>query len=119
MVLLIIIEILQLRDITKDTLHTIYTYRIDSVGPRGYGNGCIIFGLEISFGMLVLADIHAAAKEIAEINNIDISKIRDVLLEKWLCRNSQPSTDVSTSTFYCVEFFYAKSVYIFIYFFFW
>ncbi|MGH0152701.1 UNVERIFIED_CONTAM: hypothetical protein FKN15_023799 [Acipenser sinensis] len=43
-------------------------------------------------------DIHAAAKEIAEINNIDISKIRDVLLEKWLCRNSQPSTDpISTS----------------------
>ncbi|XP_034780996.2 kinetochore-associated protein 1-like [Acipenser ruthenus] len=38
-------------------------------------------------------DIHAAAKEIAEINNIDISKIRDVLLEKWLCRNCQPSTD--------------------------
>ncbi|KAH1180193.1 hypothetical protein KIL84_009029, partial [Mauremys mutica] len=32
-------------------------------------------------------DIHAAAKEIAEINNLDMNKIWDKLLEKWLCPN--------------------------------
>uniref|UniRef100_A0A8C3SG35 Kinetochore associated 1 n=1 Tax=Chelydra serpentina TaxID=8475 RepID=A0A8C3SG35_CHESE len=32
-------------------------------------------------------DIHAAAKEIAEINNLDMNKIWDILLEKWLCPN--------------------------------
>ncbi|NXP14921.1 KNTC1 protein, partial [Thinocorus orbignyianus] len=36
-------------------------------------------------------DIHMAAKEIAEINNLDMNKIWDVLLEKWLCPNRQPS----------------------------
>ncbi|XP_007489958.2 kinetochore-associated protein 1 isoform X1 [Monodelphis domestica] len=34
-------------------------------------------------------DIHAAAKEIAEINNLDLEKIWDVLLEKWLCPATQ------------------------------
>uniref|UniRef100_A0A8C4TIZ8 Kinetochore associated 1 n=1 Tax=Erpetoichthys calabaricus TaxID=27687 RepID=A0A8C4TIZ8_ERPCA len=33
-------------------------------------------------------DIHAAAKEIAQMNNVDMSKIRDVLLEKWLCQST-------------------------------
>uniref|UniRef100_A0A8C3F6L9 Kinetochore associated 1 n=1 Tax=Chrysemys picta bellii TaxID=8478 RepID=A0A8C3F6L9_CHRPI len=32
-------------------------------------------------------DIHAAANEIAEINNLDMNKIWDKLLEKWLCPN--------------------------------
>ncbi|XP_009072182.1 PREDICTED: LOW QUALITY PROTEIN: kinetochore-associated protein 1 [Acanthisitta chloris] len=36
-------------------------------------------------------DIHVAAKEIAEINNVDMSKIRDKLLAKWLCPSSVPS----------------------------
>ncbi|XP_072456692.1 kinetochore-associated protein 1 isoform X3 [Notamacropus eugenii] len=36
-------------------------------------------------------DIHAAAKEIAEINNLDLEKIWDTLLEKWLC----PTTQIS------------------------
>nr|XP_033810418.1 kinetochore-associated protein 1 isoform X2 [Geotrypetes seraphini] len=34
-------------------------------------------------------DIHTAAKQIADLNNLNMSKIRDVLLEKWLCTNSQ------------------------------
>ncbi|XP_033030279.1 kinetochore-associated protein 1 [Lacerta agilis] len=38
-------------------------------------------------------DIHALAKEIAEINNLDMEKIRNMLLEKWLCP-SVPPTDV-------------------------
>ncbi|NWR90021.1 KNTC1 protein, partial [Furnarius figulus] len=36
-------------------------------------------------------DIHAAAEEIAEINDLDMSKIRDKLLEKWLCPSTPPS----------------------------
>ncbi|XP_067395657.1 kinetochore-associated protein 1 [Emydura macquarii macquarii] len=36
-------------------------------------------------------DIHAAAKEIAEINNLDMNKIWDKLLEKWLCPNIPPT----------------------------
>ncbi|CAH7241448.1 Kntc1 [Phodopus roborovskii] len=36
-------------------------------------------------------DIHAAAKEIAEVNEINLEKIWDMLLEKWLC----PSTLLS------------------------
>ncbi|XP_028680069.1 kinetochore-associated protein 1 [Erpetoichthys calabaricus] len=38
-------------------------------------------------------DIHAAAKEIAQMNNVDMSKIRDVLLEKWLCQSTPLVTD--------------------------
>lgn len=36
-------------------------------------------------------DIHAAAKEIAEINEINLEKIWDMLLEKWLCPATVPS----------------------------
>ncbi|NWX11728.1 KNTC1 protein, partial [Aegotheles bennettii] len=35
--------------------------------------------------------IHTAAKEIAEINNLDMNKIWDKLLEKWLCPSILPS----------------------------
>ncbi|XP_064424237.1 kinetochore-associated protein 1 [Latimeria chalumnae] len=38
-------------------------------------------------------DIHAAANEVAEINNLHMNKIRDVLLEKWLCPSTQPVVD--------------------------
>ncbi|KAF5904768.1 kinetochore-associated protein 1, partial [Clarias magur] len=31
-------------------------------------------------------DIHAVAKEIASINGVDLLKIRNILLEKWLCK---------------------------------
>ncbi|KAJ7309807.1 hypothetical protein JRQ81_007877 [Phrynocephalus forsythii] len=36
-------------------------------------------------------DIHAAAKEIAAINDLDMKKIWDMLLEKWLCPNTVPT----------------------------
>ncbi|KFU90225.1 Kinetochore-associated protein 1, partial [Chaetura pelagica] len=36
-------------------------------------------------------DIHTAAEEIAEINNLDMNKIWDKLLEKWLCPSVLPS----------------------------
>uniref|UniRef100_A0A803XMT4 Kinetochore associated 1 n=1 Tax=Meleagris gallopavo TaxID=9103 RepID=A0A803XMT4_MELGA len=36
-------------------------------------------------------DIHMAAKEIAEINNLDMNKILNKLLNKWLCPNTLPS----------------------------
>ncbi|XP_025011448.2 kinetochore-associated protein 1 isoform X3 [Gallus gallus] len=36
-------------------------------------------------------DIHMAAKEIAEINNLDMNKILNQLLNKWLCPNTLPS----------------------------
>ncbi|KAJ7396567.1 Kinetochore-associated protein 1 [Pitangus sulphuratus] len=36
-------------------------------------------------------DIHRAAEEIAEINDLDMNKIRDKLLEKWLCPSTPPS----------------------------
>uniref|UniRef100_A0A8C3KR22 Kinetochore associated 1 n=1 Tax=Calidris pygmaea TaxID=425635 RepID=A0A8C3KR22_9CHAR len=36
-------------------------------------------------------DIHMAAKEIAEINSLDMNKIWDILLEKWLCPSRLPS----------------------------
>ncbi|NWV05115.1 KNTC1 protein, partial [Ptilonorhynchus violaceus] len=36
-------------------------------------------------------DIHGAAKEIAEINNLDMNKIWDKLLAKWLCPSTLPS----------------------------
>ncbi|NXC42411.1 KNTC1 protein, partial [Penelope pileata] len=36
-------------------------------------------------------DIHMAAKEIAEINNLDMNKIWDKLLDKWLCPSILPS----------------------------
>uniref|UniRef100_A0A3B3RBR1 Kinetochore associated 1 n=1 Tax=Paramormyrops kingsleyae TaxID=1676925 RepID=A0A3B3RBR1_9TELE len=39
-------------------------------------------------------DLHGVAKEIAEINNVDLSKVRDILLEKWLCK-TEPSIEVS------------------------
>uniref|UniRef100_A0AAQ6AG83 Kinetochore associated 1 n=1 Tax=Amphiprion ocellaris TaxID=80972 RepID=A0AAQ6AG83_AMPOC len=31
-------------------------------------------------------DIHAAVKEIATINNVDLLKIRNMMLEKWICK---------------------------------
>ncbi|CAO2629625.1 Kinetochore-associated protein 1 [Lemmus lemmus] len=40
-------------------------------------------------------DIHAAAKEIAEVNEINLEKIWDMLLEKWLCPSTMPSEKAS------------------------
>ncbi|KAF3820625.1 hypothetical protein GH733_005170 [Mirounga leonina] len=35
-------------------------------------------------------DIHTAAKEIAEVNEINLEKVWDMLLEKWLCPPTKP-----------------------------
>ncbi|XP_060049162.1 kinetochore-associated protein 1 isoform X2 [Erinaceus europaeus] len=40
-------------------------------------------------------DIHTAAKEIAEVNDIDLEKVWDMLLEKWLCPPSKPGEEPS------------------------
>ncbi|KAJ3604724.1 hypothetical protein NHX12_029463 [Muraenolepis orangiensis] len=41
-------------------------------------------------------DIHAVCKEIATINGVDVLKIRNLLLEKWICRTGQAGAkDVS------------------------
>ncbi|XP_058014189.1 kinetochore-associated protein 1 [Ahaetulla prasina] len=40
-------------------------------------------------------DIHAAAREIAQINNLDLKKIWDTLLERWLCPNDLPTDEDS------------------------
>ncbi|XP_007936326.1 kinetochore-associated protein 1 [Orycteropus afer afer] len=35
-------------------------------------------------------DIHAAAREIAEVNELNLEKVWDMLLEKWLCPTTKP-----------------------------
>ncbi|KAM5311898.1 kinetochore-associated protein 1 isoform 1-T1 [Glossophaga mutica] len=40
-------------------------------------------------------DIHAAAKEIAEVNEINLEKVWDMLLEKWLCPPTKPGENAS------------------------
>lgn len=47
------------------------------------------------FFILNILDIHAAAKEIAEVNEINLEKVWDMLLEKWLCPSTKPG-EVST-----------------------
>ncbi|KAL7836428.1 hypothetical protein AOLI_G00277120 [Acnodon oligacanthus] len=37
----------------------------------------------------IYPDIHTLAKEIASINGVDLLKIRNILLEKWLCKTEQ------------------------------
>uniref|UniRef100_A0A8C5DZ37 Kinetochore associated 1 n=1 Tax=Gouania willdenowi TaxID=441366 RepID=A0A8C5DZ37_GOUWI len=41
------------------------------------------------------SDIHAAVKEIATINNVDLVKIRNIMLEKWICKTGLAVTKVS------------------------
>lgn len=40
------------------------------------------------------SDIHTVAKEIASINGVDLLNIRNVLLEKWLCKTGQTTNKV-------------------------
>ncbi|XP_054568471.1 kinetochore-associated protein 1 [Eptesicus fuscus] len=40
-------------------------------------------------------DIHAAAKEIAEVNEINLEKVWDMLLKKWLCPTTKPGENPS------------------------
>ncbi|KAI1901176.1 hypothetical protein AGOR_G00057490 [Albula goreensis] len=46
-------------------------------------------------------DIHAVVKEIAAINNVDLCKVRDMLLEKWLCKTG-PSAPKETHFQDCI-----------------
>lgn len=39
-------------------------------------------------------DIHSVAKDIASINSVDLQKIRNILLEKWLCQTGQSNGKV-------------------------
>uniref|UniRef100_A0A671UHV5 Kinetochore associated 1 n=1 Tax=Sparus aurata TaxID=8175 RepID=A0A671UHV5_SPAAU len=39
-------------------------------------------------------DIHAVVKEIATINNVDLLKIRNMMLEKWICKTGPAVTKV-------------------------
>ncbi|XP_028824340.1 kinetochore-associated protein 1 isoform X2 [Denticeps clupeoides] len=39
----------------------------------------------------IYPDIHAVAKEIASISSVDLLKIRNVLLEKWICKSDSRS----------------------------
>ncbi|KAM4707895.1 kinetochore-associated protein 1 [Discoglossus pictus] len=45
------------------------------------------------------ADIHTAAKQISDVNNLNMSKICDVLLEKWLCPTTLPQADKNKDVF--------------------
>ncbi|XP_073696057.1 kinetochore-associated protein 1 [Garra rufa] len=38
---------------------------------------------------LTYPDVHSVAKDIASINGVDLLKIRNILLEKWLCQTGQ------------------------------
>lgn len=42
-------------------------------------------------------DIHAVVKEIATTNNVDLFKIRYMMLEKWICKTGPAVTKVSPS----------------------
>uniref|UniRef100_A0A3Q1IHY5 Uncharacterized protein n=1 Tax=Anabas testudineus TaxID=64144 RepID=A0A3Q1IHY5_ANATE len=44
-------------------------------------------------------DIHAVVKEIATINNVDLLKIRNMMLEKWICKTGPAVVKVSQSQF--------------------
>lgn len=54
------------------------------------------------FFVLTVLDIHAAAKEIAEVNEINLEKIWDMLLEKWLCPSTMPGEVSECSQPQCV-----------------
>ncbi|KPP58496.1 hypothetical protein Z043_123673, partial [Scleropages formosus] len=44
-------------------------------------------------------DIHAVAKEIAAINNVDLSKVRDMMLEKWLCKTGPSVKEINSQDY--------------------
>uniref|UniRef100_A0A8C5AK64 Kinetochore associated 1 n=1 Tax=Gadus morhua TaxID=8049 RepID=A0A8C5AK64_GADMO len=47
-------------------------------------------------------DLHAVCKGIATINNVDLLKIRNLLLEKWICRTGPAGAKVCLSVCVCV-----------------
>lgn len=59
------------------------------------------------------ADIHAVVKEIANINNMDLLKIRNMMLEKWICKTGPAVTKVCHSK--CTLILINESQFLFIY----
>ncbi|XP_060105154.1 kinetochore-associated protein 1 [Heteronotia binoei] len=57
-------------------------------------------------------DIHAAAKEIAKINDLDMKKIWDTLLEKCLCSNEAPTERTSEMVEKMADETFKRLVYI-------
>uniref|UniRef100_A0A671UE54 Kinetochore associated 1 n=1 Tax=Sparus aurata TaxID=8175 RepID=A0A671UE54_SPAAU len=61
-------------------------------------------------------DIHAVVKEIATINNVDLLKIRNMMLEKWICKTGPAVTKVCiTLTFallYIVLYSYSQFLFV-------
>lgn len=49
------------------------------------------------------ADIHAVVKEIVAINNVDILKIRNMMLEKWICKTGPAVTKVCQFDSVCIS----------------
>uniref|UniRef100_A0A3Q4H4T1 Kinetochore associated 1 n=1 Tax=Neolamprologus brichardi TaxID=32507 RepID=A0A3Q4H4T1_NEOBR len=47
-------------------------------------------------------DIHGAVKEIATVNNVDLLKIRTMLLEKWICKTGPAVVKVCHRSTHCV-----------------
>ncbi|XP_070712166.1 kinetochore-associated protein 1-like [Pempheris klunzingeri] len=47
-------------------------------------------------------DIHAVVKEIATINNVDLLKIRNMMLEKWICKTG-PAVTKDIGNYECVS----------------
>ncbi|XP_020511565.2 kinetochore-associated protein 1 [Labrus bergylta] len=47
-------------------------------------------------------DIHAAVKEIASINSVDLLKIRNMMLEKWICKTG-PAVTKDIGNYECVN----------------
>uniref|UniRef100_A0A8C4EAU2 Kinetochore associated 1 n=1 Tax=Dicentrarchus labrax TaxID=13489 RepID=A0A8C4EAU2_DICLA len=47
-------------------------------------------------------DIHAVVKEIATINNVDLLKIRNMMLEKWICKTG-PAVAKDIGNYECVS----------------
>ncbi|XP_074493975.1 kinetochore-associated protein 1 [Sebastes fasciatus] len=50
----------------------------------------------------IYPDIHAVVKEIATINNVDLLKIRNMMLEKWICKTG-PAVTKDTGNHECVS----------------
>ncbi|MEJ1282073.1 kinetochore associated 1 [Cricetulus griseus] len=68
---------------------TIESYLLSIVNPEW------AVAIAISLTQEIPEDIHEAAKEIAEVNEINLEKIWDMLLEKWLCPSTVPSEKAS------------------------
>nr|XP_057927381.1 kinetochore-associated protein 1 [Doryrhamphus excisus] len=49
-------------------------------------------------------DIHAVVKEVASINKVDLLKVRNMMLEKWICRTG-PAVAKDTGHYDCVSSF--------------